>query len=501
MVSSEKTHMPFLALSPPLSATPSVGGSDSELDNTTTPQQADVRRLPRRRRQQSKTDSPPSSFTSSTGPVAHHLSPTSDARKAVKQEEEKKQEGRAQRGRGRGRRRRRIGNSNELETALSLIKAAWQRELSSDQHAYHVLHILPTEFRELRERLDDPRPLLDYFDNVLRFDYSPGRATLVLRLMATTVHEYLKEYFVDEVKEQLRALSKKHSGQHSGRDCRIPQIIPEIKWHGHARLDLEADVGSDAEVDTRVVDTKSPDGQTWYGTALSPQFILEIGYSQRNVSLQDLAMEYYTGSNGDIKTVLTLDIEYAKPSQRRLSRASGSADRTAVDCTSVLCLYRGPNRIHKDMVFRDAQGRATSNSLELLLSDFIPDDDIERFSRQTQHCIDDCTIHITAEVLCKLLAEAEAAQSRKDIRRRKREEDTPGQDVGQAPKKRLFVNWARDVIEISDKQRSSSPDDGRLESPKKRRTTPDRVYRSSSRVSGPSDRQTRSMSRGERREL
>lgn len=503
--------MPSLALSAPLSTSPSIGASDSPKLDSMAPQEADTQRrqLLQCWRQQSKTEFAPSSFTSSIGLI--------DARKGAESEEEdekeeddedeKNQEGWVQPGQAcsHSRHCRCIGDSSShnVERALLLIQAAWQRKLSSNQNGCHVLHISPSEYLELRERLNDPKPLLNYFDNVLRFDYSPTHATLVLRLMATTVHEYMKEYFVDEVKEQLRALSRKHGQQHSAVcACRVPQIIPEIKWHGHARLDLDADVGSDDDTgaNTNAVDTKSPDAQTWYGAASFPQFILEIGYSQKKVSLQDLARDYYAGSRGHIKTVLTLDIGYAKPSKRRQS--SASAEHTPIDHTSVLCLYRGPDRIHKDMVFRDAQGRPTSNRLQLLASDFIPDDEIERLSSQTQHCISDCIIDISAEALCKLLAEAEAAQSRKDARKRKREEEAPSQDVVQAPRKRPSVNWARDAI-VSDDSPRSSPDDGRLDPPQERRTTPDRLYQSSSHISGSSDksdRQTRSMSRGERSE-
>lgn len=480
MVSPKKRMPPSFAPSPPLTATSAA--SDSELDHPP-PQGIAVR--PRRSSRRHPSTSPPSSLTLT--PDHLHLSRATSHPRPEKASPEPRGPAR------RGRSARRAQGENALQQALLLVQAACQQQLSSDQYACHVFHLSPVRYQELRRRLAQ-RSLLDYFDQSIRYEYSPCRATLVLRLMATTVHEYLKEYFVVEVREQLRALAADHTHK-AARPCRVPEIVADVKWHGHAHLRLEADLESDADagVDAKVTDTKSPDSQTWYGAALYPQFVLEIGYTQRKTSLQDLAMEYYTGSHGHIKTVLTLDMEYAPPSQRRRAQSSNR--------TAALCLYRGPERVHKDMIVRDAQGQPTAHRLQLLLSDFVPEDELEQLDRRTLDCMQACAINITAERLCDLLAEAEAAQARKDANEQQRAQDRKRRrDEEPAPKKRLSVNWAKDVVAASDDDiRSSSPEgDGGSTGPsKRRRTEPDRVYRPRSRsAAAPTDRQTRSASRG-----
>lgn len=72
---------------------------------------------------------------------------------------------------------------SDLDTAFELVRAAWQGTLPDDLPCpeWHVLTISPSQFLDLRERLEK-EGLLKYFES-LRHDYNPDRSELVLRLM------------------------------------------------------------------------------------------------------------------------------------------------------------------------------------------------------------------------------------------------------------------------------------------------------------------------------
>lgn len=430
MLSSEKPLAPVLAPSPPLSdnASPRVGAvvSDCELDTTDAREEEALghnrrprrNRLSRRLRHQSKTDSPPSS-------------PTSSFSSNIGQPE------------GSAGRPQRSDGGDNLQRAFSLIKASWQGlPDDSASREWHVLHIEPSQFLELRNRLQDEDPrLLSYFNETLRFDYTPERATLILRLMATTVHEYLKEYIIDQIKNQL--------SDYSDPTFRVSQYLSNIKWHGHAKLTLDSGAVADdapGADSTPILEEKSPDGQSWYGSEKYPQFVMEIGYSQKAANLEELARDYFEGSDGEIKTVLTLDLEYANPEQRKAITTSRtrSRRRSNANRTAVFCLYRGPERVCKDIIFRNPDGSPSNSSvqLELLLSDFIPDKILKKLAPQTRSRINDCTINLTSNMLCTLLKEAEDAQALKDAWQ---QEQKQARQQEQPTRKRKSVNWASDV--------------------------------------------------------
>jgi hypothetical protein len=108
---------------------------------------------------------------------------------------------------------------------------------------------------------------------------------------------------------------------------------------GHAKVRPGTRVATRTEEE--VDDKKSPDCQLRFMSKRSPrpelpyhfkgsrfpQFVIEIGYSEKSRALQSLAKDYYEKSQGAIKTVLTVDIEYVSASGRRHA-GSGAGQTT-----------------------------------------------------------------------------------------------------------------------------------------------------------------------------
>lgn len=107
---------------------------------------------------------------------------------------------------------------------------------------------------------------------------------------------------------------------------------------------------------------------------------MEVGFSQDAGSLETLAKDYYRDSNGDVKIVLTVKVRYASVKKRLAHTSSDISTLNAplrVRGTS-FCLYRGPERVCSEEVFRDVYGRSVGDGIRLFLSDFIPDSTLEQ---------------------------------------------------------------------------------------------------------------------------
>lgn len=368
------------------------------------------------------------------------------------------------------------GFSDDPERAFSLVRASWQGVLPTDipSPEWHVLQISPLQYTQLCRRLKDHDPLLlDYFETKLRFDYEPDRGVLVLRLMHTLLHESFQDCILRHLWMLLDRLK-------TDQDPAVSRLISKIQPTGHATVHLYSG--------EEVASGKSPDGQLRFIGTTSPQFVLEVGYSQKATSLSQLAKDYFENSDGAIKTVLTINIGYAKPKERRQIAAGAPAAHTAA-----FSLYRGPDRIHHNTVFRDAHRQPVPDaSLRLLLTDLIPDDVLEQLSPQLQHKAGQAVFDLSSDVLCDFLAVAEAQQEADDAAEAARKESQ--KQAAQGSRKRKSVRWEVDTSDCGEEQSegsgNSESDHGRqsrLVSRSKRRRTGDATYRSRSRKSGDQD--------------
>lgn len=447
---------PAFAPSPPLSASPgtAAGSSDCELDAHTNPRQAAAAH----QRRPQGIESSPSSTSTSRAASRPRSSP------ANRKQQSGREEGVA---------------DGDLAKAFDLIRASWHGRLPAelDSPEWHVLRLSPSQYLALCARLEDSSPALRrYFDETLRHDYNPARGILVLRLMAgTALHEFLQENTFQFIVTQISQVPARVPG--------LADVASNIKNLGHTKVIL------DANIEQTVWAYKCPDRQLRYiGTDL-PQFAMEVGYSQKAESLQQIAREYYEDSDGEVKTVLTFNVAYTPPEKR-----DQAADRTAS-----FSLYRGDERIYKDKVFRDARGKSVaSGSFQLLFTDFVPNTVLEQLDEQRRYQAQQYTIDMSSKLLDDILEEADKFQALEDDRIRRvkeRQEQRRGRDRDGEPSRKR-VRWemdrsADDAVAATDHIRDGIQTRSRSASRSKRRRTD--TERPSSHVLP--ERRTRSMSR------
>lgn len=459
--SRHTTPTPAFVPSPPLSASPGLDAPDCPHDDIDTLQeQGDDRRRRFTPKYQPRTDSSPCSLVSSAVSRTPFVpSVISSFTSDCKQDDT---------------------DIDAVRSAIRLISASKEGALPRiESPDWHELTVSPAQFLDLRRQLEK-EDLLDYFENWLRWDYSPGRGVLVLRLMATALHESLQDSLFFHIRKQL-------DDHLAGAEPALADAISKIRSCGHAKVRLGYTQGALAK--------KSPDSQLRFTGRATPQFVVEVGYSQKAESLQELAKEYYEESDGEIKTVLTLNIEYGSPGQR-----NATVDHH--DRTAVFCLYRGPKRVHKDTAFRDADGAPVAGvCLRLFLSDFIPDDMLRDLPAALRRKARATAINLPAQLLCSFLTRAELDQKAEDDDIERFEKRL--REAGPPSKKRKSVHWDLDAADDHDPSEAASSRSSSESSPRSKKRRTDLEYRPRSRSSrsasieagGEPPRRTRSITR------
>lgn len=201
----------------------------------------------------------------------------------------------------------------------------------------------------------------------------------------SATHDVMQERIYGEIKYQLR------DHIHALRDPVLSDLLEGFHIEGHGQLS----VALDAQCEGDVYGTKSPDAQLWaeHEGIRCPQFTMEVGYSHKNEDLALLAKQYHDGSNGNVKTVLTIKVPCRPPEKRKIDTAVSHDESNR----PVFSLYRGPKHIHHDQALRNDDGTPVAGvSLQLFLSDFIPDSALERISSQHRTQIQETTISLPA---------------------------------------------------------------------------------------------------------
>lgn len=257
--------------------------------------------------------------------------------------------------------------------------------------------------------------------------------------MASSLHDALQ----DAISFQIRTLLAQVATDTKGPV--LAQLASDVISMGHAKVKLVngANMSPDGQLHFRKTRASARRPYGFRGSRY-PRFVMEIGYSQKAQSLQWLAKEYYEGSKGKIKTVLTVKVQYAYP-KKTVSAAE-------VDRSASFCLYRGPERIAHNIAFRDARGNvlASTGHLRLVLAGFIPDKVLQQLSSTLARRAESTTIIIPAETLCQFLTIAEEAQDLADEEsgssKSTPEPETEAAEDGSAPQasRKRKVQWDLD---------------------------------------------------------
>jgi hypothetical protein len=187
--------------------------------------------------------------------------------------------------------------------------------------------------------------------------------------MPTTVHESFRSGVVLEIQEHLDRISNG-----VGEAAEFARLV---RYHGSPKLhfaidDNGGDSGSEAAASQnkkKQFDPHEPDAVFRHSAVHWPGVIIEVSFSQKRKMLKDLAEDYIFGSNGSVRVVVGLDIEYrqskmATLSVWRLQLIKGDDGQRELVCAQIVT----------DQVFRDAAGNpiCSATGLELLRRDFAP---------------------------------------------------------------------------------------------------------------------------------
>ncbi|UKZ78688.1 hypothetical protein TrVFT333_006434 [Trichoderma virens FT-333] len=114
-----------------------------------------------------------------------------------------------------------------------------------------------------------------------RFDFEPGTGLLTVR-MPSPVHDIFSAQLAGEVHDWLKSITS--CGGESG--AFASKIVSGVR--------------------------RQPDAQFQHEDAAYPGLVIEVSYSQDGKNLRKLAQDYILYSNGDIKTVVGIDINYGE---------------------------------------------------------------------------------------------------------------------------------------------------------------------------------------------
>ncbi|KAF2761483.1 hypothetical protein EJ05DRAFT_536253 [Pseudovirgaria hyperparasitica] len=233
------------------------------------------------------------------------------------------------------------------------------------------------EYEELQRRLKDDVELCEYVDDKVRYDYDPVGSRLVIR-MPTTLHDTFSSELVADIKKGLENLKENHVETRPFID-KISSVSGAIHF----------------EDDGKKI-RHEPDIRFHHEDAAWPGVVIEVSYSQKRKSLIDLADNYILASDGGIRVMIGIDLEYKKSKEAsisiwRLKTSPGNDGQPEGEVIQEL----------DNELFRDAEGNPVRSSagLELPLNNFA--------TQALSDGLPECSVIVCPETLCKLLAKAE----------------------------------------------------------------------------------------------
>ncbi|KAJ9633941.1 hypothetical protein H2199_009190 [Coniosporium tulheliwenetii] len=179
--------------------------------------------------------------------------------------------------------------------------------------SWHKEWLRPGQFGELVRLLERDERLKGYWEDKVRYDYDPSLNIFILRMPTSVLHEYFSTSVTTRIRSELQNLASKYRSSNSKLSCLIADIeqtgTPEIALdEPSSSPESSQEQSSDAKI--RRVTKRSADAVFIHPAGDSHTAVVEIAYSQKRKDLPYLADSYITGSRGEIRVVIGLDIEY-----------------------------------------------------------------------------------------------------------------------------------------------------------------------------------------------
>ncbi|TKA60111.1 hypothetical protein B0A49_13401 [Cryomyces minteri] len=241
------------------------------------------------------------------------------------------------------------------------------------------------QYDYLLQELEKDTVLRSYVEKDIRYDYNRCRGEIIFR-MPTTLHELLISKVVEDIVAQLNTVSSS-----IGRAGRFARGIEHV---GSSTVSLSA-----SDSDPTALSKRQPDASFRHVDAEYPGVVIEVSYSQKRKDLPYLADDYLLGSDGSIRMMIGLDVEYLGSQKATLSvwrpqyTSKGEQEELRV--------------VQTEQVIRNEDGTPSSGpGLSLRLHDFANEELTEDLRHEAQK------ISISSEKLCAYLANAERFNSR-----------------------------------------------------------------------------------------
>ncbi|KAI1419244.1 hypothetical protein F5Y12DRAFT_778999 [Xylaria sp. FL1777] len=273
----------------------------------------------------------------------------------------------------------------DLEAALQTFD-----DCCTGRNGRTSIKLQPRDYEQLTNALGRHPVLGPYTQDKLRFDYDPRSELLSIR-MPTPVHEIVANSIANDIYDNIKAFQE--SPDHAGR------FASRIVNVGSSRVFLREDVAEGQPGPPTAALKREPDAQFQHQEAAYPGVVLEVSYSQDGKDLKKLAWDYIQYSNGDIKAVIGIDINY------------GSAPSTVSLWRPKLVREEGEELdildVEQEIVyepFRSPMGEPLNKArnIRLMLSDFATDKLCERLNSSA--------FSISYERLAEVLGQAESMQ-------------------------------------------------------------------------------------------
>ncbi|KAL4866876.1 hypothetical protein BDV12DRAFT_172191 [Aspergillus spectabilis] len=267
-----------------------------------------------------------------------------------------------------------------------------------------TIDLPPEKYLQLLKALERDQSLQEYVCDKVRWDYDPKAGLLYVR-MPTPVHDFFASSVAVEICKQLQCIA-------NGEDA-AGEFAGQIANGGSSRIYLKEGDSNEELAESKVFLQRQPDAQFQYCGTAYPGVVLEVSYAQRGKNLRKLARDYILHSNGNIKVVIGIDINYRE--------AQGETNRETNEST--VSLWR-PSYIHEEgeefdildvqqeiesQPFRAQDGSYVNQTqrIRLDLSDFAP----EKLSAD----IRGIQLEITYEQLAYFLSRAEQMHRSREL--------------------------------------------------------------------------------------
>lgn len=270
-----------------------------------------------------------------------------------------------------------------MSNLINVIRSRYQGQCS--ENSWQRFDITYDQYQTFQVEIKKIAAADNWAFEKVRHDYNPVKGLLFLR-MASPCHDILAHDLEGLIFKKLERLRRRKN---------LKSVINRTKQFSTSSHQCRQDPRG----------RWSPDAGFGFLGVDYPCFILEVANSQKSQDLPYLADDHFVSTKGNLKTVLTVDIEYLDLTQRRAGKE--------IRRTAVYSVYRyrrtyddGIGRfireLHLDIEnipFRAQDGSPIIGELKLNLSDFCPNEVLTG--------IRDPTIKISHEALTKLLDDAE----------------------------------------------------------------------------------------------